>query len=110
MADITIQPAIRDDNDLTFITPTAVTGDQFVNTGSQYIVVHNDSAGAVTMTVTTPALADNDDLEIEDRVITIGIGDISITGPWPRDLYNDEDRKVTMVFSAVTDIKLAVIE
>lgn len=107
MADITVQPAKRVANDLTLSDPTNSTGDKFVNTGREMLVVINSSVSSINVTITTPATVDG--LAITDKVIAVGAGKTALLGSFPRSTYNDGDNKVSFVCSAVADVKVAVI-
>jgi len=87
-----------------------VLGDDFVSTGKELILVeHTNGAGSsVTLTVTTTATIDGE--AVADKLIAIGPGETHVLGPWPQQWYNDANAKVTLSWSAVTDITLAVIK
>jgi len=97
-------------NPITFAAADAV-GDDFVSTGKELVLVeHTNGAGSsVTLTVTTTATIDGE--AVADKVITINPGETHALGPWPQQWYNDPaTAKVSLSWSAVTDIMLAVIK
>ena len=111
MADLTVQESARAANDLTFAAATVTTGDKWVNTGREMLLVKNDSGGSVNVTIQTPAVNDGD-LAISDRVIAVGAGEIALLGPFERGLYSNpaDSYKATVICSSVTDVTLAVIK
>jgi len=99
----------RSANPITFAAADTL-GDDFVSTGKELVLVeHTNSLGSsVTLTVTTTATIDGE--AVADKIITIGPGETHVLGPWPQQWYNDANAKVTLSWSAVTDIMLAVIK
>lgn len=107
MADLTVQSSSRSANDLAWSIPTPGTGDTFLNTGREAVLVNNTNDGTVSITVETPATVDG--LAITDRVIVVGADKVALLGPFPRATYSNSEGKVKLTSSTVTDVLLAVI-
>lgn len=81
-------------------------GDEFVNTGNEYIEVINGDASSKTVTVVTPGTVDG--LGITDRTVTIPAGERRKIGPFPTGTYNNASSKVQITYSAVTSVTIGV--
>lgn len=108
MADLTVQSSSRTANDLAWAAPTVGTGDTFLNTGREAILVNNAIDAPLTVTIETPATVDG--LAITDRVVAVGAEKIALLGPFPRATYNNTEGKLKITCSAVASVTLAVIK
>lgn len=97
---------------LTGITPALVAadvgGDEFVNSGSEFIHIKNGDASPITVTVNSQALCNqgvDHDVEV---VIPASTGEKFI-GPFPKDRFNDADGKVQITYSAVTSVTIGIV-
>jgi hypothetical protein len=87
----------------------AAAGGDTCATGSDVkLLVKNDSASAVTVTITTPGAVDGD-LAIADRAVTVGAGAIKAVPVTDR--YRDPETGVASISYApsVTSVSVAVI-
>ncbi len=110
MADITAQTAARSANELTMAS-AAAGGDTFTNTGIELLLIINGSGSPITLTVTTPQTVDSEaDLAVADLAIVIPAGEQHLIGPFPKAHYNNSSDQVSLSYSAVTSVTLAVID
>ncbi len=114
MAAITVQsligkypatPVSADAADITFAA-MELAGDTFANTGKEIILVRNDDAGAVTLTITSQ-------VDTFNRLGTIsaypiGAGEYAAFGPFPVSGWNDSSGNLNLLASDV-DLKVAVL-
>lgn len=107
MATLTVQTIDRDGYNIAFAA-AAGGGDEFVNTGSEFILVKNDDASAKTLTIATPRTVDG--LAVADRPVVIPAGEQWPIGPLPTSTYNDGNNKVQITYDAVTSLSLAVMK
>ena len=105
MATLTVQTVTR-----AGIAPTnnAVSAsDKFLNNGRTLVHVVNGGGTSLTVTIVTPAQVDG--LAVADRTVTIAAGQSRFIGPFPKNVYNDNDGYTTLEFSATTSVTCAVI-
>ena len=81
-------------------------GDTYSNTGKELVLLRNDDAGAVTITVTSQR-------DEKNRLGTISAysipaGEYAAFGPFPVSGWNDGNNKVNLLASDV-DLKVAVL-
>ncbi len=86
----------------------AVGGDEFVNTGSELLIIENGDAASMTLTVVTQIMVDGEDLD--DKEISVPAGERHLLGPWPENVYNDENGKVQLTYSSVTSLTVGVLK
>jgi len=107
MALLTKQAAARAANDLTFTT-SSDDGDTFETNGTEALLVRNNKAGTITLTVTTPKTVDG--LAVADLTIEVGTDEVALLGPWPSSIYGDGDRIVSIDAGAdYADVEYALI-
>jgi len=83
-------------------------GDEFANTGDEFIHVTNGSGGAITVTIETGGTVDG--LAIADRTVSVPAGEERLIGPFPKSTYDDGDGLVQLTYSAVTSLTVAVLK
>ena len=103
----TVQSATRPANELT-MTAACEDGEKFLNTGVEKLVIANESASSVTVTIITPATGDG--LALADRQIAIPAGKTHYLGPWPTRWYNDSEGFTSFVCYPYADVAIAVIK
>lgn len=83
-------------------------GNQFVNTGREFLQVKNTNAAARYITITTPATVDG--LAVADVYVTIPAttGD-KMVGPFPTKWFNYTGALTKVDYSAVTNVTFAVV-
>ncbi|RJQ25446.1 MAG: hypothetical protein C4589_11285 [Peptococcaceae bacterium] len=91
----------------TFVAATAG-GDDFINSGKDFLVVKNGGAGNINVTIDSVALCSYG----FDHNLTVAVaasGEEWI-GPFPKARFNDENGKVNVTYSGVTSVTVAVVE
>jgi len=83
-------------------------GDEFVNTGNEFIHVKNGHSGSQDVVIETPATVDG--LAVADRTVSVPNGEERIIGPFPVATYNDVAAKVQLTYSGVTLLTIAVLK
>lgn len=107
MAAFTVQTSARSTKNITF-TEAGTTGPHtFANTGKEKLMIKNDSASSVNVTVVTTQTVDGE--AVADKVIAVAAGAISYLGPWPVSIYSDADGDVTFSLASATDVDVAVV-
>jgi hypothetical protein len=102
----------------TAVSGTAITfsaasggGDKFANSGNERLLVRNDDASSVTVTIDSPgtcnfgAAADSN----HDLVVTVAAGAEKWIGPFSQDRFNDSNGFVNITYSGVTSLTVAVV-
>jgi hypothetical protein len=91
------------------LSPVAAAGggDQFLNTGREVLYVKNGSGGSITLTL-APAGTPNG-LALATYTVTIAAGAERIIGPFDTSLFNNASGMVTITYSGVTTLTVAVI-
>jgi len=82
-------------------------GNYFANNGQQLLIIESTGAGTATVTIATPLTIDGE--AVADKVVAIGAGERHLLGFFPPAWYNDAESYVQLSYSAVVDIKVAVI-
>ena len=106
MANLTVVSGARAANNFDGVAASAG-GDQFANTGHELLVVNNATAlTPLTLTITTTMQIDGE--AVDDKEIIVPPGERHLIGPFPPVVYNDAENKVSLGYSGVTDITVAV--
>jgi len=97
---------------LTGITPTLVAaeagGDEFVNSGRDFIHIKNGDASSMDVTINSQTPCDQG--VDHDVVVAVpaSTGEKFI-GPFPKDRFNDAAGKVQITYSAVTSVTIGIV-
>lgn len=83
-------------------------GDEWPNTGSEFVQVFNGSAGAVT--VTKDIRATTDGAAAVDPTVSVPAGKTYLIGPFPPGWYNDANNRAKITYSAVTSVTIKVVK
>lgn len=83
-------------------------GDTFTNTGQEIAVIKNGSGAPITVTFVTPATLDG--LAVTDLTVSVGAGETRAVGPFPPGVYNDANGLVSMTYSGVTTLTVAILK
>jgi hypothetical protein len=88
--------------------PVAVAGggDEFPNSGREWVEIINGDSNPTTVTFTTPATVQG--VAIADPTVTVAAGARKKVGPFPPELFNNANGRVTMTYSNSTDITVGV--
>jgi hypothetical protein len=107
MATLTVQNIVRAGLEPSY-DAAAAGGDEFANTGDEFIHVKNGDGSSHTVTIETPATVDG--LAVADRDVAIPAGEERMIGPFPGSTYNDGDGMVQLTYDGVTSVTLAVLK
>lgn len=112
MALLTVYAATPTGTQVTPVTPTAATGDTFVNDGATKFWVKNASGGSINVTIKSPntcsfGLSNN---AAHDIVVAVPAGQEKAIGPFPVDRFNDASGLVTAICSSVASVTVAAIK
>lgn len=109
MATLSNQSVIRTG---TGLSPTfsscAGGGDEFVNSGEDFIYIVNGHSSPQTVTIATPVTTDG--LAVAENAIAIPNAEGRMIGPFPKTIYNDGNAKVQLTYSGVTSLTIAVLK
>ena len=94
------------------IIPTLVAaevgGDEFVNSGRDFIHIKNTDAAAMDVTIDSQKPCSQG--EDHDCVVNIpATSGEKFIGPFPKDRFNDEGGKVQITYSAVTGVTIGIV-
>lgn len=85
----------------------------FENSGSEFMLVVNDSEESTLVTVvaeiTTFDVARYGDVEKVETALTVDAGDVAFLGPFPPASYNDEDGIATVTMTHLEDVSVAIL-
>ncbi len=87
-------------------------GDEFVNTGRQFLSVFNGNGGSINVTFDAPNTCDHllaADAN-HDEVVAVASGKHMLIGPFPPKRFNDSDGKVQITYSGVTSLLVVLLE
>jgi hypothetical protein len=96
-ASLTAQETGSSGQAVTMTNTASADGISFANTGREMVLLENDTEGAVTVTVQTPAEIDGD-LAIAERTLSVASGAIATIGPFSKQYYNQSDGAVYVDF------------
>lgn len=107
MATLTVQ-AIS----LSGVTPSYAAcgagGDEFANSGQEFIHVKNGSGGNLDVTINSQVNCSQG--FDHDSVVTVTAGSEEIIGPFPKSRFDDANDKVQITYSGVTSLTIAVLQ
>jgi hypothetical protein len=109
MATLTRTDIDRDGLELEALLASAASGgDEFQNDGKRtFAVVKNVNAADRTITFVTQKTVDGE--AIDDKTVVVSQDEIMLVGPFPADVYNDENDRVQMTYSSETDVSVAAV-
>jgi len=107
MATLESQEIVRTGLEATYVA-AAASGDEFVNTGDEFVHLKNGDSGSHTVTIATPATVDT--LAVADRTVVVPASEDRMFGPFPSSTYNDGANKVQLTYDAEADLTIAIIK
>lgn len=95
----------------TGLTPSFVAatggGDDWINTGREFLYVKNGDASPMTVTVNSRVLSNYaTDVDVE---VSVPASSEKLIGAFPTQRFNDSTNKAAISYSAVTSVTVAVI-
>ena len=105
MATLSIQEVVRAGLNPTLSAATAG-GDEFANTGKEFIYINNGHTGAQTVTIVTQQTVDGQ--AVADRTVSVPAGEFRLIGPFPVATYNDSGNKTQLTYSGVTSLTIGI--
>jgi len=85
----------------------AATGDQWLNTGREVLVISNTDSGSHDVSVDVQA--EPDGKEVTERTVSVVNATTKVLGPFPTNVYNDEGGYAHITYSALTGMKVQVV-
>ena len=104
MALLAVSRVSLDGANPTFVAATAGAGDNFPNTGREYLHVINGSGGSINVTVAATAPCNHG--TTHNVVVAVPAGQQRRIGPFPTSRFGDN---VVVTYSAVTTVTVAAI-
>lgn len=84
-------------------------GDEWANTGKEFVEVKNGSGSSITVTNDIKATVDG--AAVTDPTVTIAAGATKMIGPYPTGAYNDPTTgRARIAYSAVTSVTTKVVQ
>ena len=113
MSTLTTQTFDETGNDLTLTA--ASSGDNFANTGKEFLIITNNDTAAKTVTVTAQDTSFDDpsfgvSVKQDQSVSVSANGGVAAMGPFPTRAFNDTNNNVQITYSAVTSLEIAVVK
>lgn len=107
MATLTVNTIDRTGANLTDLdTAAAGGGDDWANTGIEFLYLNNASGGAIVVTLDIEATVDGQ--AVTDPTVSVPAGEAMIIGPFPTSIYNDGNDKVSVTYDGVTSLTVGV--
>lgn len=109
MATITAQTGSNQGALLTWSSAFAG-GDELLNSGTEIVILHNASAGAVVVTATSQKTVVG--LDIEDPAYSVAAGAYAEMGPFDPTIFNTAAGAVSLSYSgaSVTGLQIAAVK
>lgn len=111
MSTPTITPIVtsRAGSDFTNVSQAATSGgDIWTGSGFEWLVINNGGASPITVTLARGVGGLIDSQNLPANTVSVTNAHTEIIGPFPVGLYNDATGNVTVTYSAVTSVKIAV--
>jgi hypothetical protein len=106
MATLTVTDISRSGVDIAGVA-AAAGGDQFANTGAEFLLVANAGGAPITVTLATAETVDG--LAVADRTVAVSNGVGKVIGPFLRHAYSDANGMVQITYSDVTSVGVKVL-
>ena len=89
------------------LTAAAGGGNQFINSGTEFLFVRNAHASPITVTINSIAPC-NQGFD-HDVVVSVPNGADRFIGPFPKSRFDDANGQVQITYSVVTALTVAVV-
>lgn len=107
MAQLTVQNLGLTGLNKTMVSATSGAGDKFLNDGKTKLFVKNGSASSINVTVASPQLCSHGGTH--PVVVAVPAGAEIMIGDFDPARFNDATGNVTVTYSAVTTVTVAVV-
>lgn len=108
MANLGFQKSKISGTGVTFVAAD-VAGDVFPANSRGALLVRNDSAGTITVTVAVPGNTRYGQTQ-PDVAVPVDAGTTEAIGPFPRDLVDPVDGRVHVTYSAAASVSVAAVQ
>jgi hypothetical protein len=112
MATLTAQK-ITDTGTIASMSGADGSGDEFINTGLEFLFVQNAHSGSHTVTVTAQVTNLHHQqfgtVTKKNIVLVVAAGEEAFIGPFKQAAFNDTNHKVQVTYSAVTSLSVAAL-
>lgn len=108
MATLTVATIDRSGTDVAGSAATATTGDEFPNTGVEFVEIKN--GGAATIVATIDAVATLDGMQVTDKTVSIAAGVTKAIGPFAPSIYNNSSNRVKVTCDVVTSVTIKALK
>jgi hypothetical protein len=110
MATLTVQTIDRAGDGLTpAFSVASGGGDDFPNTGREFVVVKNGSGAPITVTAVTPQTVAGS-LAIADETYAVPAAGERYIGPFPTGPFNNAQGRVSLTYSGVTSLTVGAFK
>lgn len=106
MAALTVQQIALTGLDAAVAAAAGAAGDTFINNGRTFIKVTDTGTTAPVVTIASRVTCSRG--STHNVAVTVASGTERFIGPFPMDRFNDADGKVSVTYSAVTDVTVEV--
>jgi hypothetical protein len=106
VATLSVQEIDQDGLEATFAA-VAGGGDQFLNSGKEFIEIVNDDASDKTLTIVSQITISG--LAVSDQTVVVTAGERRHVGPFATGTFNDSSGYVQLTYSAATSVTIAVL-
>lgn len=108
MANLTVNKISRSGL-LESLVAAAAGGDEFANTGKEFLKVKNADAAGITVTLDIETAVDG--AAVVDPTVSVGAGEEKLIGPFPTRHYNNAaNGRVSFTYSAVANVTVGAFQ
>lgn len=83
-------------------------GDEFANTGEEFLYVKNADASGKVVTIVTQQTIDGQ--AVADRTVSVAASEEKFIGPFQTSVYNDTDGLVQVTYDDVTSVTVRAVK
>lgn len=106
MATLTVQTVVVTGLEPAALAAAAAGGDQFANTGREFVEINNGSGGDITVTFNSQVACNYG--SDHDVAVVVTAGERRLIGPFPTGRFNDASGFVLITYSGVTTLTIGV--
>lgn len=105
MATLAIQAMTNAGLEATFASANSG-GDEFVNTGNEFIQMKNGATDSICTIATAATL---DGFAVADQVVTTSANEERLIGPFTPATFNDSANKIQLTYDSVANVTIAIV-